>query len=338
MTVATFIQPDRTVQSGSQYPANIDASISVMRRLGDWFAPHEQATPNMTVAVEAGSLIYAAMLTTQTAQNTGTIVAPSSPNSRIDRVVIDAYTGAVVVMTGTPGVSPVASAITDGHLPVCQVLIPYTATAITNSMITDERVPLATLISNFMSTMLAQPAAVNARGTLGLGTAALNNTADFITAGEGVLGDLTGNFPTINLPSVGPGAIGPIGDATHVAAVTTDVHGRVVGLTPVAITDNGFGIGQTVTAPGKTSGIVYQNLTGKAIFVWIILAHSGYSGGCDFYVGPTNPPAIRCGGNSNNGTSSEAYGWIGGPVPAGHYYEAVQNGGGLGIAAWSEMA
>lgn len=30
MTVATFIQPDRTTQSGAAYPANIDAATQVM--------------------------------------------------------------------------------------------------------------------------------------------------------------------------------------------------------------------------------------------------------------------------------------------------------------------
>lgn len=48
-------------------------------------------------------------------------------------------------------------------------------------------------------------------------------------------GDLTGTFPNPSLANFGPGAIGPIGDSTHVAAVTVDAKGRVSALTSIAI-------------------------------------------------------------------------------------------------------
>lgn len=45
-----------------------------------------------------------------------------------------------------------------------------------------------------------------------------------------------GGVGTTQLANAGPGATGPVGDGTHVSAVTTDVKGRVTGLTSVAIT------------------------------------------------------------------------------------------------------
>lgn len=49
-------------------------------------------------------------------------------------------------------------------------------------------------------------------------------------------GDLTGTYPSPSLANAGGGAAGPIGDATHVAAVTVDAKGRVTALSSVAIT------------------------------------------------------------------------------------------------------
>lgn len=48
--------------------------------------------------------------------------------------------------------------------------------------------------------------------------------------------DSGGKIAGAVLPAFGPGAVGPIGDATHVAAVTTDATGRVSALSSVAIT------------------------------------------------------------------------------------------------------
>lgn len=137
MTAATFVQPNRTTDSGSVYPANIDAAIRVLARLGQAFAPHEQSTPDMTVRVDAGFLFDGAM-SEIAAQSTGTLVAPVS-NPRIDRVVIDPTTGAVSVVTGTEAASPAAPAVPEGLLPLCQVLLATSTTAIANSIITDER-------------------------------------------------------------------------------------------------------------------------------------------------------------------------------------------------------
>lgn len=139
MTVPTFVQPDRTTQSGSAYPANLDAAIAVLANTAAHFAPHEASTPNMTVVVDAGKLGDLGQGTvTVGQQTTGTITAPST-NPRIDRVVIDGVTGAVSVVTGTEAASPVAPAVPVGKITVAQVALSTSTTSITNSLLTDER-------------------------------------------------------------------------------------------------------------------------------------------------------------------------------------------------------
>lgn len=138
MTVAKFTQPNNTTQTASEYKANLDAAAAVLNRIAGTFAPHEAATPNMTVVVDAGSLLTGTTLTEKSQQTTATITAPVS-NPRIDRVVIDSTTGVVSVIAGAEAASPSAPAITAGKLPVAQVLLQTGSTTITNSMITDER-------------------------------------------------------------------------------------------------------------------------------------------------------------------------------------------------------
>ena len=138
MSVKTFVQPDSTSQPAATYPGNIDAAVSVLARPGDSFAPHAEATPDMTVALDAGHLMNGQTLVEQAAQSTGTITAPVT-NPRIDRIVVDNATGAVSVVTGVESASPAAPAIPAGKSPVAQVLLQTTSTAITNAMLTDER-------------------------------------------------------------------------------------------------------------------------------------------------------------------------------------------------------
>lgn len=138
----TFLQPDFETQSGIVYKGAIDNSFAALARIGQMFAPHEQDTPDMTVRLDAGALLANVTLSEIAAQSTGTITAPSGTDHRIDRVVIDALTGAVSVITGTPGAegAVVAPDITTGKLPICQVALAHDMTEITNDLITDERV------------------------------------------------------------------------------------------------------------------------------------------------------------------------------------------------------
>jgi hypothetical protein len=136
--VGTFDQPDFQTDTGTAYKTAIDNSIAVVGATAAQFAAHEQSSPNMTVRVDAGKLLAGTTLTSVAAQSTGTITAPVT-NPRIDRIVIDASTGTVSVITGTEAGSPTAPAITSGKIPVAQVALTTGTTAITNTMITDER-------------------------------------------------------------------------------------------------------------------------------------------------------------------------------------------------------
>ena len=139
MTVATFNQTNFTTQDATTYKASIDADISVMYRLAGPFAPHAQATANMTVAIDPGAVFGGGALTPVAAQTTGTFTAPVS-NPRIDRIVINPASGAILTVTGTEAASPSPPAIPSGYYPLAQVLLQTSSTAITNTMITDERI------------------------------------------------------------------------------------------------------------------------------------------------------------------------------------------------------
>jgi hypothetical protein len=146
MTVTTWVDPIFVAQDATSYKTALDGAAKVAKRIVDAFAPHESSTPNMTVTLDAGAVLVGISLTEQAAQVSGTIAAPSGSNKRIDRAVIDAATGALSIVTGTPTAgTPSAPAIPSGKLPCAQIgtvaspLLSST-TAIANSMIVDERV------------------------------------------------------------------------------------------------------------------------------------------------------------------------------------------------------
>jgi hypothetical protein len=137
--VAAYIPPDNTMQVGAPYKSNLDGAIVAGARIAVAFLPQAQDTPNMTVKVLAGALMIGGVLTEVATQNTGTITAPPG-NPRIDRVVLNPATGAISVVTGTPGASPAIPAIPADRLPICRFQLATSTTAIANSMIVDERV------------------------------------------------------------------------------------------------------------------------------------------------------------------------------------------------------
>lgn len=138
MSVGTFTQPDHTTQDGSTYKTAINNAIMALAPVGQAFAPREKAIPVMTVRLDAGRIFDGDTLRTNAPQTSPLIVAPVSQD-RIDRVVIDAITGIVEVVTGTEAASPIAPAIPSGKLPVARVYLTPATTSITNDLITDER-------------------------------------------------------------------------------------------------------------------------------------------------------------------------------------------------------
>jgi hypothetical protein len=139
MPVANFLQTDFTTQDSTTYKSAIDGNGGVLARLAAAFAPHAQATPNMTVAVDAGALLSWGNVVPVAAQSTAIIAAPVA-NPRIDRVVIDAGNGVIATVTGTESATPAAPPIPAGFLPIAQVSMQPGVTGITNAMITDERI------------------------------------------------------------------------------------------------------------------------------------------------------------------------------------------------------
>lgn len=147
MTVAQRTQPNYTNMLAAAYKAAIDASLAVDARFGGWFAPHQQdigsPAPEMSVRLDAGYIWDGATLSEVSAQTVSGFTAPGSGYVRIDRVVVDATTGAasrvagVAETVGSP--TAVAPAIPAGKIPVCQVAFTSADVVITNSMITDER-------------------------------------------------------------------------------------------------------------------------------------------------------------------------------------------------------
>lgn len=138
MTVDTYTDPNYTTQTATEYKGALDGGMAVHHRLAGAFAPHESATPDMKVVVDAGQLLNGTTLTEVAQQSTATITAPVT-NPRIDRIVVDATTGAVSVIAGTEAASPSAPALTSGKLPIAQVALATSTTTITNDLITDER-------------------------------------------------------------------------------------------------------------------------------------------------------------------------------------------------------
>ncbi|MFA4904481.1 MAG: hypothetical protein WC600_17240 [Desulfobaccales bacterium] len=137
----TPVQPNLETMGADPlaYKQAIEGSIMAAARIAWGFAPHEQGTPNMTVRVEPGPVWMGGVLTEKAAQNSATITAPAT-NPQIYRVVKDVLTGVISVVAGEEAAAPVAPGIPVGKEPVCRVLLQASTTAITNDLITDERI------------------------------------------------------------------------------------------------------------------------------------------------------------------------------------------------------
>lgn len=127
-----------------------------------------QGSPDMTLAVAAGTVRIAAVDAAVTAGNV-TITTANATNPRIDLVVVNS-SGTKSVTAGTAAASPVCPAIPATSVVLAMVYVPANDTAINTNQITDKRVDLATMMA--LSGTLAQipAAAASNKGMLYLAT------------------------------------------------------------------------------------------------------------------------------------------------------------------------
>jgi hypothetical protein len=111
--------------------------ITRMKQLAAMYRPHSQVTPNMTVLVSAGSFVLEGTVITNTEQTTETIVAPESL-TRLDLIQQDYTTGAISVVTGTPG-GALPACTNHLYSPIAKITVVPGQTSINNSSITDLR-------------------------------------------------------------------------------------------------------------------------------------------------------------------------------------------------------
>ena len=102
-----------------------------------------QGSPDMTVAIAAGTIrIASGLLVTVTAGN-GTITTADGTNPRID-LVSASDTGTKTVTAGTAAANPKAPGLPSGHVGLAMVYVPPSDTTIAANQITDKRVILPT--------------------------------------------------------------------------------------------------------------------------------------------------------------------------------------------------
>lgn len=128
--------------AATDYMTQIDANFIVSQRIGTNFLVNERvpgSARDMTVRILPGWLFSSGVFTEVAAQVTTAFAAPTGA-PRIDRVVADAGTGAVTVVTGTEAAAPVAPSLPSGKIPLAQVRLTPGMPAIGASMLTDERI------------------------------------------------------------------------------------------------------------------------------------------------------------------------------------------------------
>lgn len=134
MAVETPIQSAYGTQTGTTYTTALDKQNKVSKALVDQFVVHEQATPNLTVHMEAGTIYKAdRTLVSVAAQDSATLVAPSV-NPRKDIVYYDAETGALGVAKGAEASSPIDPAIPPRKIPCARINWTVGMAAITNAV------------------------------------------------------------------------------------------------------------------------------------------------------------------------------------------------------------
>lgn len=100
-----------------------------------------QGSPDMTVAIAAGTILIASGGQVAVTSGNGTITAADATNPRID-LVSASDTGTKTVTAGTANATPKPPDLPSGHVGLAMVYVPASDTTIATNQITDKRVVL----------------------------------------------------------------------------------------------------------------------------------------------------------------------------------------------------
>lgn len=132
---------NRSVETVSSYCAGIDANSLAAEFAINQFIVRPNSPENMTVKVGKGAVWngITRSLIQVAEQTTASFTAPGT-DSRFDLIVMNAATGAHMVVAGTAAPSPVDPAVPVGYVPLARVTLVAGQTAITGLDLTDMRV------------------------------------------------------------------------------------------------------------------------------------------------------------------------------------------------------
>src|SRR5215472_10875402 len=259
-------------------PDSIDFSILVAAFGGTGVvtgcAVTAQASPNMTVAVAAGSVAIAGVQSSVTAGNV-TLAAADPTNPRFS-LIVAASGGALSAVAGTPAANPVFPAIPANSVVLAAVRVPAGAASINGPKITDKRVnavlPAPTSFQSGM--MMPWPTAVAPTGWQVCDGSLLNRTTNAALfaiigtsygAGDGsttfAVPDLRGRAPVGFGGAAGHADVATLGNNENLAvAQRRQAHGHTLNLNlpnhvhSQALTLPDHGHGNNFTLPDHVHG------------------------------------------------------------------------------------
>jgi len=268
MTTYTFQQPT-PFKDVPQYFNELGGDVAVLSRIAAAFSVNELAPPAMAVVVQAGAAFRNGTVVEIPARTTPAIAAPST-NPRIDRIVLNPQTDAILVVSGTEAASPVPPQIPAGHLPLARIALVPAMTAITNAAITDERLPIAS----------AGSAGSAGSGLIGVQTFTSSGTYTPTPGTKSVIVEVVG----------GGGSGGGCG-ATNGSQGAASSGGSSASFAKARLTTDFSGVAVTIGAGGATTGAgaVIGNSGGTSSFGTLVTAPGGIGG----YAGTAyTPPAV----------------------------------------------
>lgn len=241
-----------------------------------------QGTPNMTVAIAAGTVSSGGVSYTVTAGN-GTITAADATNPRLDLVVITSA-GAIAIRTGAASLNPKPAARVTNDIVLAVVFVPAASTVVAANQITDLRVTASAgsvtsvsgtapivVTSGASTPVISLPAATAAFD--GYMTAAYASKLDGIQAGA-----------TIGMSTdIGANGVGEIALLFNVGASNIGSNGTASGSTlkyAMAYYQDNTGTGGSILSGfnlGASPPGTWRNITGNTV-VPIAVSSQGSGG------------------------------------------------------------